>query len=103
MLRRSHLVIPDGWCRCALSRGVHESEDQNAAIKLHVSRAIACAGGHLLSLPAGQVRQANVCMLFSSEPDMLCCCSYDYTVCPFDNVTQIDVVTRWNGYKGVLG
>ena len=42
-------------------------------------------------------------MLFCSEPDLLCCCSYDYTVCPFDNVTQIDVVTRWNGYKGVLG
>ena len=28
---------------------------------------------------------------------------YDYTVCPFDNITQIDVVSRWNGYKGVLG
>ena len=29
--------------------------------------------------------------------------SYDYTICPFDNITQVDVVTRWNPYKGVLG
>lgn len=28
---------------------------------------------------------------------------YKYVVCPFDNITQHEIATRWNAYHGILG
>ena len=28
---------------------------------------------------------------------------YRYSVCPFDNITQHEVATKWNAYHGILG